>query len=190
MSTTIARSWATRIYLPCNSDYDVDDCLEVENRQDPFGAKDKPLLAVDVIADGDTFYIVDDGKGLQQAMRMPAVTTWRACPTSKFLRHEGGSAITWDDSDAGEELLQRRSHRLTNYHHRWHGLQRLKRWHVAENVEFDQPATAGGRGGSATVTVDATVHSYWSSRSPRVVQAMPMATRFALRLTTVRALTL
>ena len=33
----------TRIYLPCNSDYDVDDCLELSKPSRSLRAKDKPL---------------------------------------------------------------------------------------------------------------------------------------------------
>ena len=52
----------TRIYLPC-SDYDIGDCIEVERVKIPANEGVSADSGVSVIEDGDSFYIVNDGKG-------------------------------------------------------------------------------------------------------------------------------
>ena len=92
----------TRIYLPCNSDYDIDDCLEVETVKIPSGTG-QAVTGGNVIADGDTFYVVTDSKG--------SVGDEDACgndmedvPFIEVSATQGGTAITWDDSAAGETV--------------------------------------------------------------------------------------
>ena len=65
-----------RIYLPCSADYDIGDCLEVDvvELSQAFLLKSSKVSHTDggstVIAEpGDTFYIVDDGKGASRRRR-------------------------------------------------------------------------------------------------------------------------
>ena len=141
----------TRIYLPCNSDYDVNDCLEVETVKISSG-KGQAVTGGDVIADGDTFYVVTDGKG--------AAGDEDACgngmegvPYIEVSATEGGNPITWDDSDAGEVVsggVLTGSLTVTTagtgYNSSAAG--------TLENVELVN-ATSSGRGAVATVTVGA-----------------------------------
>ena len=74
-----------RIYLPCSADYDVDDCIEVERVKIPSGEGVSYDGGTTVIADGDTFYVVNDGKGVAGDVDATAATTWRVFLTSKCL---------------------------------------------------------------------------------------------------------
>ena len=60
---------------------------------------------------------------------------------------QGGSAITWDDSNAGEALaISFWTGSQPDYHHRWNGLQRRQRWHV-DNVDLINQNSICGRAG-------------------------------------------
>ena len=91
----------TRIYLPCSSDYDIGDCIELERVKIPAGEGVSDDGGTSVVADGDTYYIVNDGKG--------SVGDEDACgndmegvPYIEVSATDGGAAITWDTSNAGE----------------------------------------------------------------------------------------
>ena len=93
-----------RIYLPCNSDYDIGDCIEIERVKIPTGEGVSYDAGVTVVADGDTFYVVDDGKG--------AVGDVDACgnsmegvPYISVSLVQDGTPITWDTSMAGEAAV-------------------------------------------------------------------------------------
>ena len=95
----------TRIYLPCAADYDIDDCIEIERVKIPAGEGVSYDGGNTVIADGDTFYIVNDGKG--------AVGDVDACgndmegvPYIEVSLVQGGSGIIWDTSMAGEPVSE------------------------------------------------------------------------------------
>ena len=53
----------TRIYVPCGADYTVGDCVEVDVDNIPSNQGQRPNGTTDYIEEGDTFYIVDTGKG-------------------------------------------------------------------------------------------------------------------------------
>ena len=56
--------WHTRIYLPCNSDYDIGDCLTFETVKIPVDQGQSADGGTSTIVDGDTFYVVTDRKGI------------------------------------------------------------------------------------------------------------------------------
>ena len=141
----------TRIYLPCNSDYDVNDCLEVETVKISSG-KGQAVTGGDVIADGDTFYVVTDGKGAA-GDEDACGNDMEGVPYIEVSATEGGTPITWDDSDAGEVVsggVLTGSLTVTTagtgYNSSAAG--------TLENVELVN-ATSSGRGAVATVTVGA-----------------------------------
>ena len=91
-----------RVYLPCAADYDIGDCVTVDTVKIPVD-EGQSADGTNVIADGDTFYIVDDGKG--------AVGDVDACgndmegvPYMVLSATDGGTPITWDSTLAGQEI--------------------------------------------------------------------------------------
>jgi hypothetical protein len=92
-----------RIYLPCNSDYDIGDCLEVEVAKIPAGEGQAPTGG-SVIVDGDKFWVVDEGKGLA-GDQDACGNSMEGVPYIKVATAENGTAITWDNSLAGEEMM-------------------------------------------------------------------------------------
>ena len=92
-----------RIYLPCSADYDVDDCIEVERVKIPSGEGVSYDGGNTVIADGDTFYIVDDGKGVAGDVDACG-NDMEGVPYIQVSLAQGGSPIIWDTSMAGEPL--------------------------------------------------------------------------------------
>jgi hypothetical protein len=91
-----------RVYLPCAADYDIGDCVTVDTVKIPVD-EGQSADGTTVIADGDTFYIVDDGKG--------AVGDVDACgndmegvPYMVLSATDGGTPITWDSTLAGQEI--------------------------------------------------------------------------------------
>ena len=94
-----------RIYLPCSADYDVDDCIEVERVKIPSGEGVSYDGGNTVIADGDTFYIVNDGKGVAGDVDACG-NDMEGVPYIQVSLVEGGSPIIWDISMAGEPLTQ------------------------------------------------------------------------------------
>ena len=94
-----------RIYLPCSADYDVDDCIEVERVKIPSGEGVSYDGGNTVIADGDTFYIVNDGKGVAGDVDACG-NDMEGVPYIQVSLVEGGSPIIWDTSMAGEPLTQ------------------------------------------------------------------------------------
>ena len=94
-----------RIYLPCSADYDVDDCIEVERVKIPSGEGVSYDGGNTVIADGDTFYIVNDGKGIAGDTDACG-NDMEGVPYIQVSLVEGGSPIIWDTSMAGEPLTQ------------------------------------------------------------------------------------
>ena len=93
----------TRIYLPCAADYDVDDCIEIERVKIPSGEGVSYDGGNTVIADGDTFYIVNDGKGVAGDVDACG-NDMQGVPYIEVSLVQGGSAISWDTSMAGEPL--------------------------------------------------------------------------------------
>ena len=92
-----------RIYLPCSADYDIGDCIEVERVKIPAGEGVSYDGGNSVIEDGDTFYIVDDGKGAAGDIDACG-NDMEGVPYIKVSLIDGGSAINWDTSMAGDEV--------------------------------------------------------------------------------------
>ena len=95
----------TRIYLPCSADYDVDDCIEIERVKIPSGEGVSYDGGNTVIADGDTFYIVNDGKGVAGDVDACG-NDMEGVPYIEVSLVQGGSGIIWDTSMAGEPLSE------------------------------------------------------------------------------------
>ena len=92
-----------RIYLPCSADYDIGDCLEVETVKIPAGEGQSADGGTSVIGEGDTFYIVDDGKGVAGDVDACG-NDMEGVPYIVVSTTEGGTPITWDNSLAGDEV--------------------------------------------------------------------------------------
>ena len=96
----------TRIYLPCSADYDVDDCIEIERVKIPSGEGVSDDGGATVVETGDTYYIVNDGKGVAGDVDACG-NDMEGVPYIEVSMVQGGSAISWDTSMAGEPLLAR-----------------------------------------------------------------------------------
>ena len=92
-----------RIYLPCSADYDIGDCIEFERVRIPNGQGVSADGGTSVIADGDSFFVIDDGVG--NASDVDACgNSMEGVPYIIVSDTADGSAITWDTSSAGDEL--------------------------------------------------------------------------------------
>ena len=91
----------TRIYLPCAADYDVDDCIEIERVKIPSGEGVSDDGGVSVVEDGDTYYVVNDGKGVAGDVDACG-NDMEGVPYIEVSLVQGGAAIIWDTSKAGE----------------------------------------------------------------------------------------
>ena len=90
----------TRIYLPCNSDYSIGDCIEFEKVKIPSGSGQSADGGVNVIEDGDEFWIVN--KGIAGENDFDACNnSVNGVPYIEVSLVEDGSPITWDDTHAG-----------------------------------------------------------------------------------------
>ena len=93
----------TRIYLPCSADYDVDDCIEIERVKIPSGEGVSDDGGATVVETGDTYYVVNDGKGVAGDVDACG-NDMEGVPYIEVSMVQGGSAISWDTSMAGEPL--------------------------------------------------------------------------------------
>ncbi len=93
----------TRIYLPCSADYDIGNCIEVEPVKVPVNKGQSDDGGTSVITEGDTYYIVDDGKGVSGDVDACG-NDMEGVPYIVVATTEGGSPITWDNSEAGDEV--------------------------------------------------------------------------------------
>ena len=93
----------TRIYLPCSSDYDVDDCIELERVKIPSGEGVSDDSGSTVVEDGDTYYVVNDGKGVAGDVDACG-NDMEGVPYIEVSATQGGNPITWNTSSAGEIL--------------------------------------------------------------------------------------
>ena len=98
----------TRIYLPCSADYDVDDCIEIERVKIPSGEGVSDDGGATVVETGDTYYIVNDGKGVAGDVDACG-NDMEGVPYIEVSLVQGGSAISWDTSMAGEAHYFRRT---------------------------------------------------------------------------------
>ena len=94
----------TRIYLPCSADYDVDDCIQLERVKIPTGEGISDDGGTSVVADGDTYYIVNDGKGVAGDVDACG-NDMEGVPYIEVSTVQDGTAITWDTSKAGEPTV-------------------------------------------------------------------------------------
>ena len=94
-----------RIYLPCNSDYDIGDCLEVERVKIPSGEGVSDDAGLTVIEDGDTFYVVKDGKGSAGDVD-GCGNSMEGAPYVSVSSVKDGSPINWDTSKAGQPVAE------------------------------------------------------------------------------------
>jgi len=94
----------TRIYLGCAAEYDIGDCVEVDVDNIPTGeGQSTDGTSANVIKDGDQFYIVNTGKGAA-GDEDSCGNSMEGVPYIEISATATGSAITWDDTLAGEEL--------------------------------------------------------------------------------------
>ena len=91
-----------RVYLSCAAEYDIGDCIEIDVDNIPAGQGQKPTGG-SVIVEGDSFYIIDTGKGVA-GDNDACGNSMEGVPYIILSETEGGAAITWDGSDAGDEL--------------------------------------------------------------------------------------
>jgi hypothetical protein len=91
-----------RVYLPCAADYDIGDCLTVDLVKIAAGSGQSPDGS-NVIVDGDTFYVVDDGKGTAGDVDACG-NDMEGVPYMVLAASEGGAPITWDNTLAGQEI--------------------------------------------------------------------------------------
>jgi hypothetical protein len=93
-----------RIYVGCAADYDIGDCLNVDVDNIPNGeGQSTDGTADNVIKEGDTLWVIDTGKGIA-GDEDACGNDMEGVPYIIVSATEGGSAITWDGSLAGEEL--------------------------------------------------------------------------------------
>ena len=93
----------TRIYLPCSADYDVDDCIEIERVKIPSGEGVSDDGGSTVVETGDTYYVVNDGKGAAGDVDACG-NDMEGVPYIEVSMVQGGTAIIWNTSKAGEPL--------------------------------------------------------------------------------------
>ena len=139
-----------RIYLPCSADYDIGDCLTFETVKIPVDQGQSADSGTSTVADGDTFYIVNDGKGIQ-GDEDACGNDMEGVPYIVVSATEGGAAVTWDGSLAGEEVSSGGIATLavdtagSGYNGNVAG--------TLENVDLINTAFAGRSGNSAKATV-------------------------------------
>ena len=144
-----------RIYLPCSADYDIGDCLEVETVKIPAGEGQSADGGTSVIGEGDTFYIVDDGKGVAGDVDACG-NDMEGVPYIVVSATEGGTPNHLGQQRlAGDEVRKRLSRHWNVYRrfHPRHRLQRRQRWNTDWRIEII--SNSGGRGAVATLTVGA-----------------------------------
>jgi hypothetical protein len=94
----------TRIYLPCSADYDIGDCIEVELVKIPSGEGVSYDGGNTVVKTGDSFYIVNDGKGVAGDVDACG-NDMEGVPYIEVSLVMDGSPIIWDTSMAGEPTV-------------------------------------------------------------------------------------
>ena len=142
----------SRIYLSCAAEYDIGDCLNVDVDNIPSGEGQKPTGTTDHLEDGDVLYVVDTGKGIA-GDEDACGNDMQGVPYIEVSATDGGTAIDWDNSEAGEATTAgvltgeniAVSTQGTGYNGSTAG--------TVEGVEVI--STTGGSGGVVTITVGA-----------------------------------
>ncbi len=88
-----------RVYVGCTAEYEIDDCVTVEAVKIPVG--EGVSDGTDVLADGDTFYVVNDGVGIAGDVDNCG-NDMEGVPYVELSATQGGAPITWDVTNAGE----------------------------------------------------------------------------------------
>jgi len=94
----------TRIYLPCSADYDIGDCIELERVKIPAGEGISDDGGISVVEDGDTYYVVNDGKGAAGDVDACG-NDMEGVPYIEVSLVQDGTAVPWDISKAGEPTV-------------------------------------------------------------------------------------
>ena len=85
----------TRIYLPCNSDYSIGDCVEFEAIKLMPGSGQSDDGGSTVIEDGDQYWVVGKGVGADGDVDACGVDM-KGVPYIEVSLVEEGSAVVWD----------------------------------------------------------------------------------------------
>jgi len=91
----------TRIYLPCNADYTLGDCIEFEAVKLPSGSGQSDDGGLTVVEDGDKYWVVGKGVGAEGDTDACGVDM-KGVPYIEVSLVEDGSAVVWDSSNAGQ----------------------------------------------------------------------------------------
>ena len=92
-----------RIYLPCGADYNIDDCVDITPSKIPAGEGQAPTGG-SVITEGDSFWIIGEGKGVA-GDEDACGNDMAGVPYIVVSETKGGSAVTWDNTLAGDEMM-------------------------------------------------------------------------------------
>ncbi len=92
-----------RVYVGCAAEYEVDDCVTVEAVKIPVG--EGVSDGSDLLEDGDTFYVVDTGVGIAGDVDNCG-NDMEGVPYIELSATQGGTPITWDVTNAGEESVK------------------------------------------------------------------------------------
>lgn len=92
-----------RIYLPCGADYNIDDCVDITPSKIPAGEGQAPTGG-SVITEGDSFWIIDESKGVA-GDEDACGNDMAGVPYIVVSETKGGSAVTWDNTLAGDEMM-------------------------------------------------------------------------------------
>nr|BDD46120.1 hypothetical protein 19 [bacterium] len=93
-----------RIYLPCSADYDIGDCIEIERVKIPSGEGISADGGATVVADGDQYYVIDDGKGAAGDVDNCGNDMEGVPYIVVAASADGTTGIVWDVSKAGDEI--------------------------------------------------------------------------------------
>ena len=91
----------TRIYLPCNADYSIGDCIEFETENLMPGTGQSDDGGASVIGDGDRYWVVGRGVGAGGDTDACGVDM-KGVPYIEVSLVNEGSAVIWNGTNAGQ----------------------------------------------------------------------------------------
>ena len=91
----------TRIYLPCNADYTLGDCIEFEGVKLLPGSGQSDDGGLTVVEDGDQYWVVGKGVGADGDTDACGVDM-NGVPYIEVSLVEEGSAVIWNNTNAGQ----------------------------------------------------------------------------------------